>query len=108
MGAEAAYAAEPNRLFGLPGLAIVFRKTGRLADAEEALASLIAENGDNSLYQQAQVAAQWGQPARAMALLAAARTEGDAGVMYSRNDPFLDPLREISGFKALLYDLGFV
>jgi putative ABC transport system permease protein len=34
--------------------------------------------------------------------------EGDAGVMDSRNDPFLDPLREISGFKALLYDLGFV
>jgi TolB-like protein/Flp pilus assembly protein TadD len=106
-GAEAAYAAEPNRLFGLTGLAIIYQKQGRKAEAEKALADLIAENGDNSLYQQAQVAAQWGPPQRAMPLLVAARTEGDAGIMYSRNDPFLDPVRANPDFKALLNSLGF-
>ncbi|MBC7522362.1 MAG: tetratricopeptide repeat protein, partial [Sandarakinorhabdus sp.] len=106
-GAEAAYATEPNRLFGLTGLAIIFRKQGRNADAARALADLIAEFGDNSLYQQSQVAAQWGETGRVMQLLAAGRTEGDAGVMYSRNDPFLDPVRADPAFRQFLTALGF-
>jgi len=106
-GAEAVYAAEPNRLFGLTGLAIVKQAQGRKSEAAQALATMMAENGDNSLYQQAQVAAQWGQTARVMPLLLAARTEGDAGIMYARNDPFLDPVRGDPAFKQLLISLGF-
>jgi tetratricopeptide (TPR) repeat protein len=106
-GAEAAYAAEPNRLFGLTGLAIIWRKQRRNAEADKALADLIADFGDNSLYQQAQVAAQWGQAARAMQLLVAGQSEGDAGVMYSRNDPFLDPVRSDAAFQHFLTGLGF-
>jgi len=106
-GAEAAYAAEPNRLFGLTGLAIVHKAQERDADAARTLTSLIAEFGDNALYQQAQVAAGWGELAQVMPLLTAARTEGDAGIMYARNDPFLDPVRGDPAFKDLLSALGF-
>lgn len=106
-GAEAAFAADPNRLFGLTGLAIVRHSQGRKSEAAQDLATLIAENGDNSLYQQAQIAAQWGETVRAMQLLQTARSEGDAGVMYARNDPFLDPVRRDPGFKDLLNSLGF-
>jgi TolB-like protein/Tfp pilus assembly protein PilF len=106
-GAEAAFAADPNRLFGLTGLAIVRHAMGRKAEAAQDLAAVIAENGDNSLYQQAQVAAQWGEIARVMPLLVAAKTEGDAGVMYARNDPFMDPVRGDPAFKQLLISLGF-
>jgi TolB-like protein/tetratricopeptide (TPR) repeat protein len=107
VGAEAAYAAEPNRLFGLTGLAIVRQAMGRRAEAAQDLAALIAEHGDNSLYQQAQVAAQWGDTGRVMPLLMSAQTEGDAGIMYARNDPFLDPVRGDPAFKQLLISLGF-
>jgi TolB-like protein/Tfp pilus assembly protein PilF len=111
-GAEAAYAAEPNKLFGNTGLAIVRQAMGRNAEAARALAQLIADHGDNSLYQQAQVAAQWGKtmPAeavRVMPILLAAQAEGDAGIMYARNDPFLDPVRSDPAFKRLLNTLGF-
>ncbi len=106
-GAEAAFAAEPNRLFGLTGLAIVHKAQKRDADAARALTSLIAEFGDNAIYQQAQVAAAWGELAQVMPLLTAARTQGDAGIMYARNDPFLDPVRDDPAFKDLLSALGF-
>ena len=100
------YAAEPNTLFALTGLAIAHRRSGRAA-AEGALARLRAEHGDNGLYQQAQVLAQWGRTADALATLDRARAAGDAGVMYARNDPFMDPLRGEARFKRLINTLGF-
>jgi len=54
--ANQSFAAEHNSLFGLPGIAIVARKQGRNAEAEAALARLVAEHGDNGLYQQAHLA----------------------------------------------------
>jgi TolB-like protein/tetratricopeptide (TPR) repeat protein len=105
--AKQAYASEPSSLFGLTGMAIIAQRQGQKADAQAALTRLIAEHGDNSLYQQAQIFAQWGEPDRAMAALANARTERDSGLIYMRNDPMLDPLRATPGFSRLLKALGF-
>jgi TolB-like protein/DNA-binding winged helix-turn-helix (wHTH) protein/Flp pilus assembly protein TadD len=105
--ARAAYAAETNSLFGLPGLAIIDQRLGRTADAKAALARLIAENGDNSLYQQAQVLTQWGDLDGGMRTLLLAQAAGDAGIMYSRNYPFLDPLRQRPEFRRQQTQLGF-
>ena len=106
-GAKAEYDAEPSGLFRLTGLAIIARREGDGAAAEAAMAQLIAENGDNSLYQQAQVLAQWGEGDKALSALERAKAEGDAGLVYLRNDPFLDPLRGDARFKTLLASLGF-
>lgn len=105
--ADAAYAAEPNSLFALTGLAIVRRREGRLADAAQALAELESRHGDNGLYQQAQVYAQWGEASTAMDRLARGRIAGDAGLMYARSDPLLAPLRGRQDFVALLKALKF-
>ena len=105
--AEQSFRAEPNSLFALPGIAIICARTGRKAEAQAALARLIAEHGDNGLYQQAQVLAQSGASAAALARLAAARRARDSGLALLRNDPMLVPLRNKPEFIALSNSLGF-
>ena len=105
--ARTEYAAEPSSLFRLPGLAIVDRRLGRAGDADKSFAALIAEHGDNGLYQQAQVLAQWGRSADAVAILGKAYDAGDAGLLYLNSDPFLDPLRRDPIVIRLLQRLGF-
>lgn len=105
--ADAAYSAEPNSLFGLTGLAIVRKREGRGSDAAKALADLEVRHGDNGLYQQAQVHAQWGDADAAMDRLARGRVAGDAGLTYVRSDPLLNPLRGRPDFGALLKALNF-
>jgi TolB-like protein/Flp pilus assembly protein TadD len=106
--ARDAYLAEPHRLMQLPGLAIVEYRLGHTAAAHEAMKRLLAELGDSSLYQQAQVRAQWGERQAAMDVLVRARAAGDSGLIYSNTDPLLDPLRSLPAFRELLTQLGFV
>ncbi|MGQ0430230.1 MAG: TIR domain-containing protein [Gammaproteobacteria bacterium] len=105
--ARAEYAAEPVDDFRLAGLAILERRRGDMAAAEAALAQLVADHGDRVLYQQGQVLAQWGRTKPALAALGRALALGDSGLVYARNDPFLDPLREDAEFADLLNRLGF-
>lgn len=105
--AYAEYAAEPAADVRLPGLAIVQRRLGNDAEAEAALSQLVEEFGESALYQQAQVLADWGRRDQALARLERALEVGDSGLIYTRNDPFLDPLRGDPRFKKLLNRLGF-
>ena len=105
--ARAEYMAEPVEDFRLAGIAIVERRRGDAGAAEAAHARLVAELGDRVLYQQAQVLAQWGRHDAAIAALGRARELGDSGLIYARNDPFLDPLRDDARFVKLLNRLGF-
>ena len=82
-------------------------RRGDAGAAEAAHARLVAELGDRVLYQQAQVLAQWGRHDAAIAALGRARELGDSGLIYARNDPFLDPLRDDARFVKLLNRLGF-
>jgi TolB-like protein/Tfp pilus assembly protein PilF len=106
--AEASYTTEKNRLFSLPGLAMIANRRGDRASAQRALESLVAEYGDNGLYQQAQVYAQWGDKPKAMGALLAARNAGDSGLVQLNNDPLLGPVRNEPEFLRLLKDIGFV
>jgi len=106
--AEASYAAEKNRLFGLTGLAIVAQRKGNTAQAQKLLGELIAENGSNSLYQQAQVYAQWGDVPKSINALSEARAAGDGGLIQMYYDPLLTPVRGEPEFSRLLKDIGFV
>lgn len=104
--AEAEFVAEPSTLFGLAGLAIVRHRLGKQAQAQAAFDQLVADHGDAGLYQQAQVLAQWNDEPRALAALQRARATGDAGLVYLRNDPMVDGLRQKPEFSELLFSLG--
>jgi TolB-like protein/Tfp pilus assembly protein PilF len=106
--ARAAYAAEPNTLFGLPGLAIIDKKQGRAADARQALDKLIGEYGDSGLFQQAQVYACWGDKPTALSTLERAYIVGDSGLSLLFTDPSFDDIRQEDRFLQLLKTIGFV
>ena len=106
--AQKSFEAEKNTLFGLPGIAIIAHRQGNKAAAQAALDQLVAEHGDNGLYQQAQIYAQWGEADKAIAALLAARAAGDAGLIQLYNDPMLEPVRKRPEFSRLLKDIGFV
>ena len=105
--ARAAYGAEPVDDFRLTGIAIVEHRLGNAAAANAARSKLVAELGDRVLYQQAQLHAQWGERDAAIERLEQARRIGDSGLIYLRNDPLLDPIREDPRFNRLLAGIGF-
>jgi TolB-like protein/tetratricopeptide (TPR) repeat protein len=105
--ARAAYARAGASAFALTGIAIVERAMGNAAAAQSAFDKLVATEGDSALYQQAQVLAKWGETARALATLQKARKSGDSGLLLSRTDPMLDPLRRSPDFSRLLLSIGF-
>jgi TolB-like protein/tetratricopeptide (TPR) repeat protein len=105
--AQAEYLAEPVEDFRLTGLALVEHARGDTAAAEAALLRLVTAQGDRVLYQQAQVLAQLGRRLESIGKLERALELGDSGLIYARNDPFLDPLRVERRFMRLLVHLGF-
>jgi tetratricopeptide (TPR) repeat protein len=105
--ARKSFESERSSLFGPVGIAIIAHREGRLEDARRALDEMIGKNGDNSLYQQAQVYAQWGEHAKAIDALNKARASRDSGLGLMLNDPLLDPVRKDPEFTRLLKELGF-
>ncbi len=105
--AEAAFRKEASPDTQLPGLAIVAQRRGSEPEARQAFARLVAELGDNGLYQQAEVRAQWGDDQGAIAALNLAWTARDPGLFLAGQDPLLDPIRPNPDFSSLLRKLGF-
>lgn len=107
---EAAAEFEKERvgLLSIPGRAMVAVRRGDQAAARDSLAELVREEGDNGLYQQAQVLAQWGRTSEALDALDRALREQDSGLVYLLSDPFLQPLHGQARFKSLLRQLHFV
>lgn len=106
--ARAAYGREKNSLIAQTGLAIIEHREGNRAIAQGHLERLVAEHGDNALYQKSQVLAQWGDKDGAFATLEEAIRLRDSGIVYLLNDPFLDPLRRDPRFNSLLSRTGFL
>lgn len=104
-GALKAAEAEQSKLFGLTAAAIARHRLGDTAGADAALAAM-ERDYDGSFYQQAEVHAQIGRPAEALARLETAYAKRDPGLLWLRNDPLLDPLRGEAPFKDLLSRLG--
>ena len=102
-----AFNREKSSLFKLSGLAIVAIRQGKNAQAEQYLADLLRLHGDNSLYQRAQVMAQWNRQDEALNLLEAGYQAIDAGLVRMQNDPMLDPLRADPRFIRLVNSIGF-
>jgi TolB-like protein/Flp pilus assembly protein TadD len=100
------YLEETATDFGLTGLAVAEHRLGHSKASHEAFAR-VEQEGDRLLYQQAQVLSQWGQLDVAIGRLQLARAIGDSGLVYARNDPLLDPLRNDPRFTELLRSIGF-
>jgi predicted Zn-dependent protease len=106
--AEAEFVQESNTLLALTGRAIVAQRRGQAAAVQERLAELVTAQGDNGLYQQAQILAQSGANDTAFAALEKAYAARDSGLVYLLNDPFLAPLRNDARYNNLLRQLKFV
>ncbi len=104
--ARSEYALEPLAWLRLTGQAIVLRRLGDTPGAQAALAALQAQPDSVTLYQQAQVFAQWRDPDRALAALDQAYRSGDSGILLMKSDPLMDPLRADPRFTRLIDRLG--
>ena len=105
--ARTAIAAEKSAMFRLTSLAILDHRAGNAAAAKAAFDELVAKLGDAAVYQQAEVMAQFGKAAEAMALLQRARSVGDPGLTAIATDPMLDPIGRVPNFVRLIEELGF-
>lgn len=106
--ASAEFAQEKVQLLALPGQAIAALRQGDASAAQQAFGELVSSQGDNGLYQQAQVLAQWNKPADALDVLDKCVKERDSGLVYLLSDPFLQPLESQERFKELLRRVHFV
>jgi tetratricopeptide (TPR) repeat protein len=88
-------------------LAIVYHKLNRQSDADAALATLMAAQGDASTFQYAEIYAQWGNIPKALEWLEAAYRTHDPGLLYLKVDPMLDPLRQEPRYKEIERKLKF-
>jgi tetratricopeptide (TPR) repeat protein len=89
-------------------LAVTYDKLGRHADAETVLAKLkTVAQGDAAAYQYATIYAQWGNAPKALEWLDTAMQLRDAGLVYVKTDPLLDPLRKEPRFQAIERELKF-
>lgn len=105
--ARASFLKERSAVRRLPGLAILAHRAGDQKAAKAFLADLIKEYGDKSHYQYAQVYAQWGDMANALASLQTAWELRDGGIMLMYADPLLAPLRSTNGYLTLAKAVGF-
>ena len=106
--AEAEFTQERASLLALPGKALVAVRRRDEQGAQAAFDQLRQAEGDNGLYQQAQVLAQWGKTAEALNALDEALGKQDSGLVYLHSDPFLEPLHKEPRFNLLLRRLHFV
>jgi len=106
--ARTSFLKERSAVRRLPGLAILAHRASDKKAANAFLTELIKEYGDKSHYQYAQVHAQWGDMANALASLQAAWELRDGGIMLMYADPLLAPLRSTDGYIALAKAVGFV
>jgi TolB-like protein/Tfp pilus assembly protein PilF len=98
---------KPDHWSSMWCLAVTFEKLGRHADAEAVLKKLQAAFGDAAAYQCATIYAQWGNTAKAIEWLGRAVRLPDAGVVYVKTDPLMDPLRKEPRFQAIERELKF-
>src|SRR6516164_7211217 len=86
-------------------LALAYRRLGRHADAEAALAREEALEGDAGAVDYAVVYAQWGNIPKALSWLETALRLGDPELVRVKSEPLLDRLRKEPRFQAIEREL---
>jgi TolB-like protein/tetratricopeptide (TPR) repeat protein len=88
-------------------LSVTYNKLGQQAEAEAMLAKLRAAGGDSTVYQYAQIYAQWGNRSKALEELERALSLRDPGMHNVKTDFLLDPIRSEARFQAIERELKF-
>jgi hypothetical protein len=86
---------------------VVYDRIGRHGDAAAVLARITTSAGDAAAYQYAEIFAQWGDHNTALDWLEKAVQLRDPGLVYTKTDPLLDPLRKEPRFQAIERQLKF-
>jgi len=105
--AKSACEVKPDNYRSLICRAIVYDRLGRKADAAKAFARTMQVAGDASAYQYAEIQAQWGDHKAALDWLDKAVQIHDPGLVYTKVDPLLDPLRKEPRFQSIERELKF-
>jgi TolB-like protein/Tfp pilus assembly protein PilF len=98
---------KPDHWSSMWCLSLTYQKLGRRADAEAELKKFQATFGDAAAYQCATIYAQWGNAGKALEWLGRGVRLPDAGVVYVKTDPLMDPLRKEPRFQAIERELRF-
>jgi TolB-like protein/tetratricopeptide (TPR) repeat protein len=87
--------------------AVIYDRLGRHADAAAVVAKIMQAGGDAAAYQYAEICAQWSDRKAALDWLEKAMRLRDPGLVYTKTDPLLDPLRKEPRFQAVMQELQF-
>ena len=93
--------------FRLTGEALAAARTGDASATERWMARMRQLYGVGMSYQYSEIQAQLGDTGRALAELENAVRAKDAGLLYLKVDPFLDPIRNDPRYTALVRQLNF-
>ncbi len=105
--AQSSCEANPDTFRNEVCRAVVYDRVGRHGDASAALARITKLGGDAAAYQYAEIFAQWGDHNTALDWLEKAMQLRDPGLIYTKTDPLLDPLRKEPRFQAIERQLKF-
>jgi TolB-like protein/tetratricopeptide (TPR) repeat protein len=86
---------------------LIYDRLGRHADAARVLAEIVQQAGDAAAYQYAEIFTQRGDRKAALEWLEKALRLGDPGLVYTKVDPLLDPLRKEARFQVIERQLRF-
>jgi TolB-like protein/tetratricopeptide (TPR) repeat protein len=87
--------------------AVIYDRLDRHADAAAVVAMIKQQGGDAAAYQYAEIFAQWGDRKAALDWLEKAMRLHDPGLVYTKVDPLMDPLRKEPRFQAVMQELQY-
>jgi TolB-like protein/tetratricopeptide (TPR) repeat protein len=99
--------ARPDYFRSRVCLAMVYERLGRHEDAAAAVAKIVRDGGDAAAYQYTEIYTQWGDRKAALDWLEKAMRLRDPGLVYTKVDPLLDPLRQEPRFRVVERALKF-
>jgi TolB-like protein/tetratricopeptide (TPR) repeat protein len=87
--------------------AVIYDRLGRHGDAAAVVAKIMQSGGEAAAYQYTEIYTQWGDRRAALDWLEKAMRLRDPGLVYTKTDPLLDPLRKEPRFQAIERELRF-